>query len=88
MQVPPPEVTDAFSSILKNNIKVFKNPRKKSGLLGLTLGQVPCIFYSRLGSKLETSRMSGLCSHIFAQGNAEFALLYRGTPKPSSDVNI
>jgi hypothetical protein len=30
MQVPPPEVTDAFSSILKNNIlKVLKNPRKK-----------------------------------------------------------
>jgi hypothetical protein len=29
MQVPPPEVTDAFSSILKNYIKVLKKNRKK-----------------------------------------------------------
>jgi hypothetical protein len=30
MQVPPPEVTDAFSSTIQNYIKVIKNPRKKN----------------------------------------------------------
>jgi hypothetical protein len=29
MQVPLPEVTDAFSSTIKTYIKVFKTPRKK-----------------------------------------------------------